>query len=139
MKQQNQTTEQLAEVARTSDILKTPFYPIAEYLNRNNFKRLQLVPDELIVYSDIANHLKNFEAVGGTLYLTSKRLIFISHRFNIQNHSLYINLEDITPEGKSPGFGIDGSRLLITRANGKKEKFVLRKVEKWLEVLDLGS
>ncbi len=42
-----------------------------------------------------ANHFRRGEAVGGYLYLTDARLLFRSHRFNIQNHELSIPLQNI--------------------------------------------
>src|SRR5688572_21922907 len=45
---------------------------------------------ETVVFESMASHYRGAEAVGGKLYLTDKRLIFKSHKLNIQNHKLII-------------------------------------------------
>jgi len=40
------------------------------------------------------------EAVGGKLFLTNRRLVFKSHKLNIQNHELSIHLIDIANVGR---------------------------------------
>ena len=46
--------------------------------------------DENILLESPANHCKGIEGVGGKLFLTNKKLIFKSHKFNIQNHEFSI-------------------------------------------------
>jgi hypothetical protein len=42
-----------------------------------------LATGEAIVKEGAASYLKRYEGVGGKLYLTTERLIFESHAFNI--------------------------------------------------------
>ena len=119
------------EEGRSSD----PFSYFKMLLNRKNFKRLDLDPGEKIVFTDYSTHLKNLESVGGKLFLTDKRLIFISHRFNIQNHMLYLNRNDIAEVGTIRMLIFLRKGLLIKTINGKREKFAVEKIEKWLERL----
>lgn len=84
---------------------------------------------------DLSSHLKNFEAVGGKLFLTNKRLIFISHKFNLQNHKLYILLKDIEEVGTYKVFWIFDKGLAIKTIVGKREKFMVKQQEEWIKLL----
>lgn len=46
--------------------------------------KTELRPGEAIVKAGAANLRRNVEMVGGRLYLTSQRLVFESHRINVQ-------------------------------------------------------
>jgi len=91
-------------------------------------------PDENIVFQTPANHFKGVEGVGGKLYLTNKRLIFKSHKLNIQNHQLLISLEDINNADRYKTLGVNNGLSIITKQN-MTEKFVVEQVDKWIEKL----
>jgi hypothetical protein len=57
--------------------------------------KIETEADENILFETPANHFKGAEAVGGKLYLTNRRLVFKSHKFNIRNHQLVLNISDI--------------------------------------------
>ena len=101
-------------------------------------KGINLVPDEdeTILFETGANHFKGIEAVGGKLYLTTKRLIFKSHRFNFQKHTLSINLDEIASVGRYKVWGISNNGLLVKRKSGLTEKFTVVQPEEWLQHLD---
>jgi len=101
-------------------------------------KGINLVPDEdeTILFETGANHFKGIEAVGGKLYLTTKRLIFKSHRFNFQKHTLSINLDEIASVGRYKVWGISNNGLLVKTKNGLTEKFTVVQPEEWLQHLD---
>jgi hypothetical protein len=90
----------------------------------------------LILFETGANHFKGIEAVGGKLYLTTKRLIFKSHRFNFQKHTLSINLDEIASVGRYKVWGISNNGLLVKRKSGLTEKFTVVQPEEWLQHLD---
>src|SRR5690242_11829987 len=69
--------------------------------------------DETILFDTGANHFKGAEAVGGKLYLTNKRLVFKSHKFNIQNHELSINLFDIDKFDRYKTLGLVNNGLSV--------------------------
>jgi hypothetical protein len=48
---------------------------------------VDIADNEIIVKEGGANHFRGKEGVGGKLVLTDRRLIFKSHKFNIQNNS----------------------------------------------------
>ncbi|HMN33534.1 MAG TPA: hypothetical protein PKA54_09175 [Chitinophagaceae bacterium] len=65
-------------------------------MKKNQPLKIDLLPDEIILLQATANHIKGFENAGGLLYPTNHRLLFISHKLNIQNHTLFIERNEIT-------------------------------------------
>jgi hypothetical protein len=92
-------------------------------------------PDEMILYETPANHFKGVEAVGGKLYLTNKRLFFKSHKFNIQNHSLSIFLNEIMFVNQYKALGFVNNGLSVGVRGGVIEKFVVNEIEEWMKQL----
>lgn len=90
---------------------------------------------ETILFDTGANHFKSAEAVGGKLYLTDKRLVFRSHKFNVQNHELSINLSDIDKVERYKTLGLVNNGLSVTTFNHKTEKFVVQQNDEWLNQL----
>ncbi len=108
------------------------------FINSNNVKqstKINLEPDEMILFDTAANHTKAWESVGGWLYLTTKRLVFKSHSFNIQNHELSINLPDITKIERFKAWYLVNKGLMVSYGSQKTEKFVVQQIEDWLILL----
>jgi hypothetical protein len=97
--------------------------------------KINIEPNETILFETSANHFKGAEAVGGKLYLTNKRLVFKSHKFNIQNHELSISLSDIDKVDRYKTLGLVNNSLLITTTDGKIEKFVVQQPNEWVNYL----
>lgn len=97
--------------------------------------KIDIDPDENIMFETPANHFKGIEGVGGRLYLTNRRLIFKSHKLNIQNHQLSIDLSDIKHVDRYKTLGLVNNGLVITIITDKTEKFVVEKVEEWVKLL----
>lgn len=91
--------------------------------------------DETILFDTGANHFKGAEGVGGKLYLTTKRLVFKSHKFNIQNHELSISLSDIDKVDRYKTLGLVNNGLSVKTVDNKTEKFVVQKIDEWLNQL----
>ena len=87
--------------------------------------------DENVLLESLANHYKGIEAVGGKLFLTNKKLIFKSHKFNIQNHEFSISLDEIVKTDKYKNIGINNGLSILCK-NGKTEKIVVEEPEKWI-------
>jgi hypothetical protein len=87
---------------------------------------------ERIVFETPANHFKGIEAVGGKLYLTNRRLVFKSHKFNIQKHLLSLNIADIAEVDPYKTMGITDNGLLVKTINGSTEKFVVQQRAEWI-------
>jgi hypothetical protein len=84
-----------------------------------------------ILHSGGANHFKKGEAVGGKLYLMSDKIQFQSHSFNIQNHSLIIEMKDIKEVVFFNSLGIVPNGLKIITKDGNTEKFVVNGRKTW--------
>lgn len=97
-----------------------------------NATKANLDLDEKIIFQTHANHFKGIEGVGGRLYLTDKRLIFKSHKLNIQNHQLIIRVTEIASVDKSKTFGLFNNRLSITTTQQVTEEFVVDRIDKWM-------
>ena len=93
-------------------------------------------PDEIIFYETPANHFKGVEAVGGKLYLTNMRLIFKSHKFNIQNHKLSIYWDSIMRVDRYKALGFVNNGFSVIMRGGVIEKFVVKEIEEWMEQLN---
>jgi hypothetical protein len=97
---------------------------------------IDLQHGEQIKFQGPANHIKGIEAVGGKIYLTNQRLFFRSHKWNFQNHSLSIPLEQIgNMEERLPRFAVK-KRLIVKTTNGKCERFVLERLADFSRKLD---
>lgn len=94
--------------------------------------KLDTEAGETILFDTGANHFKGVEAVGGKLYLTNQRLVFKSHKFNIQNHELSINLSDIDKIEKHKTLGLVDNGLSVTTIDNRNEKFVVQQIGEWL-------
>jgi len=97
--------------------------------------KIDIDADEKILFETPANHFKGIEGVGGKLYLTNRRLIFKSHKLNIQNHQLIINSSDIKQVDIYKRLGLVNNGFSITTIADKTEKFVVEKVEEWITLL----
>jgi len=102
------------------------FIPIREEISKN----------VKIVLDDGANHYMGKEAVGGWLFLTEKMLKFISHKFNIQNHTLDIPVNEICALTVTKSLKIFRNGLIIEMQNGTKERFVVNDPDKWIEQIN---
>ena len=100
-----------------------------------NATKIETGTGETILFETGANHFKGAEAVGGKLYLTNKRLVFKSHKLNIQNHELSINLPGIDKVERYKAPGLANNGLAVTTSNNKIEKFVVQQPDEWFNKL----
>lgn len=97
--------------------------------------KITIDADETILFETGANHLKGIEGVGGKLYLTNKRLVFKSHKLNVQNHQLSLNLADIENVDAYKTLGVLNNGLLVTTIDKATEKFVVDQQGEWVKLL----
>jgi hypothetical protein len=97
--------------------------------------KIDTAANEIIVFETGANHFKGAEGVGGKLYLTNERLVFKSHKFNIQNHELSISLSDVDKVDRYKTLGIANNGLAVTTIHNTIEKFVVQQPEEWYNQL----
>jgi len=104
----------------------------SKFLNKST--RIETGTNEIVVFESGANHFKGVEAVGGKLYLTNKRLVFKSHKLNIQNHELSIPLSNIEKVYRYKTL-IANNGLAVQTINHTIEKFVVQLTAEWMEHL----
>ena len=94
----------------------------------------QLEPGERILREAPANHFVGPEAVGGWLVLTDRRLVFKSHRLNVQRHELSLRPAEIggTEPVRTLGLADNGLAVWV---GGRRELFVLDDREAWAEAI----
>jgi hypothetical protein len=97
--------------------------------------KIDTQPGEDILFQTGANHFKGAEGVGGRLYLTNKRLVFKSHKLNVQNHELSINLKDINQVDRYKSLGIVNNGLTVISKNDSLDKFVVEQADEWIKKL----
>lgn len=107
------------------------------YIQSNKFKKNgpKDIDSNNLVLEGSANHLIGAESVGGWLYLTQKELIFMSHKYNIQNHKLIIPINQITSINYAYTLGFIPNGLLII-TESYIEKFVLFNRKRWHEKIN---
>ncbi|AWM12825.1 hypothetical protein DI487_02355 [Flavobacterium sediminis] len=98
--------------------------------------QIENIDGETVIRSGGANHFKNGEAVGGKLYLLKDKLQFQSHNFNVQNHRLSINLNQIKEVGFYNALGLIPNGLEIKTTDGQTEKFVVNGRRIWKEEIE---
>ena len=104
----------------------------ASYQGRKFASENPCRPGEELVKHGSANHFLRLEGVGGYLYLTTERLLFKSHKLNIQNHELSIPLEDVTSARSSLTAGFVPNGLKVVSAN-RREHFAVEDRRGWAE------
>jgi hypothetical protein len=99
-----------------------------------------LEPGELFVKSGPANMQRGWETVGGWLYLTSSRLVFESHVFNINTGATVIPLDTIADVSRSWTKFLDLIPLvpnaIVVLVNDKQEhRFTLWGRSAWAQAI----
>ena len=85
----------------------------------------ELNEGETIKGTVAANLFRGVEAVGGSLTITDRRIIFKPHPFNIQRKVVEIPLSEITDVRERKTLGIVPNGILVTTKSGAKYKFVV--------------
>ena len=104
---------------------------VSRRLEKKFAGQLQLEDAEHIVVEGPANHMLRAEGVGGWLYLTNRRLSFVSHKVNIQVHNLTIRVENIHGVDSGVSAGVIPNRLIVRTIDGD-EHFVVSNRASWL-------
>ncbi|NBP67120.1 MAG: hypothetical protein EBU52_00080 [Cytophagia bacterium] len=111
------------------------FALIMQYAAKKLFKKIiiETTEDENIIKEGGANHFKGKEGVGGKLVLTDKRLIFKSHKFNIQNHQESFDLTQIQKLQITKTLGILENGLKLELITNDIHKFIVDDPAEWME------
>lgn len=91
--------------------------------------------NENIEYEGPANLSRGIEGVGGKLVFTNQKLIFASHKFNIQKGQINIKYSDIIDiETRKTAKLIDNG-IRITTKDSKSYDFVVNDRDQWINIL----
>lgn len=98
---------------------------------------IELRGGERIVRSGAANHWRGSEAVGGKLYVTTQRIVFVPHGMNIQKGIASYDVSAISRVERS---GFLRNQLTVDFADGGSERFVVFRATGWLRLIEsLGN
>lgn len=96
----------------------------------------ELAQNEYIEIEGPGNLFRGIEGVGGKLFLTNRKVIFKSHKINIQNGQTEIAYENITELIKRKTAKLIDNGIRIKTNDGKEFNFVVNEREKWMEKLN---
>jgi hypothetical protein len=98
--------------------------------------QIEVTKDEIINHEGPANLFRGMEGVGGKLLLTDQRLIFKSHKMNIQSGEVQLLLADIkeTSPRKTAKLFQNGLRVLTN--TGEHFDFVVYERSNWISKLN---
>jgi hypothetical protein len=96
----------------------------------------ELTQDENIEIEGLANLFRGMEGVGGKTFLTNKKMIFKSHKMNIQKGQTDIPYEDIQEIIRKKTAKIIDNRIRIKTNDGNEFDFVVNEREEWIEKLN---
>lgn len=98
--------------------------------------QLELTENEEIEIEGPANLFRGMEAVGGKLVLTTKRLIFKSHKLNIQRGETHIEYREIENIKERKTMKLIDNGIRVKTVEGKEFDFVVNEREKWIDKLN---
>lgn len=93
----------------------------------------ELELDEKIEIEGFANLFRGFEAVGGKLFLTDKKMIFKSHKINIQNGQTDIQYQNVNQIIKRKTSRLINNGIRIVTNDNRKFDFVINDRDWWFE------
>lgn len=96
----------------------------------------ELTQDENIEIEGPANLFRGIEGVGGKIFLTNKKVIFKSHKINIQKGQTNIEYSRIKEIAKRKTARLIDNGIRITTDSGEEFDFVVNEREKWIEKLN---
>lgn len=96
----------------------------------------ELTQDEIIAIEGPANLFRGIEGVGGKLFLTNKKVIFKSHKINIQKGQTDIHYDDINDVIKRKTVKLIDNGIRIKTNDAVEFDFVVNEREKWIKKLN---
>lgn len=108
---------------------------IMQYTAKRLFKKIivETEDNETIIKEGGANHFKGKEGVEGKLVLTDKRLIFKSHKFNIQNHQNTFELGQIEKLRATKTLKFLENGLALELTSNDRHKFIVDEPTDWIK------
>jgi hypothetical protein len=103
--------------------------------------KTELRNEESVVKQAGANMQRGIETVGGRLYLTDRRLVFESHRFNVRRGATEVELSEV--ESVEPCWTklfnlipLFPNSLCVRTMHGEEHRFVLNDRMGWKESIE---
>jgi hypothetical protein len=101
-------------------------------------------PGESVIRQAPANLQRGIETVGGKLCLTTMRLVFEAHAFNVQRGTTEIELSNVASANPcwTRFFGLiplAPNSLAVTTKDGREYRFVLFKRAAWRSDIEASS
>lgn len=93
--------------------------------------KLPLEADERVLFEEGASHFHHYIAVGGTLYLTNQRLLFISHEHRVHTHRSSIALASIDRVEPFKTMLLTPNGLAVWKKDGEMEHFIVDDRKSW--------
>ncbi|MGM0635925.1 MAG: GRAM domain-containing protein [Bacteroidota bacterium] len=109
-------------------------HKLAEKVTHKTLKKIQLelVENEEVLITGPANLFRGMEAVGGKLFLTNKRLVFIAHKMNFHKGQTDIYLSDIQSIAQRKTAKLVDNGFRIENKAQEKFDFVVNERDSWL-------
>jgi len=131
------TAQDIANQERNDAAPKAP----ANSPERENIEaRQQPAPgfseDERTLTEVAANLFKGVEAVGGKLRITTKRLVFQSHSFNVQVGTTEIPLSSIDHLEKEKSLGFINNQMVVVLKDGVRHRFVINNRDNIISMIE---
>ena len=86
---------------------------------------------EHVLWEGVANHFVEGEGVGGYMWLTDSRLLFVSHRANVRPHELTIPLHEVREVRAARTLRLVPNALNVDTASDTTERFVVEDRGAW--------
>jgi hypothetical protein len=106
----------------------------AEWQRRRFTSENPCAPGEQLLKQGAANQFRGWEAVGGWLYLTDRRLLFRPHRYNVQKQGLEVPLTDIVETQVCATVWVIPNGLRVVTSQGA-QRFVVEGRRSWVEAI----
>jgi len=91
--------------------------------------------NESIQLEGPANLFRGKEGVGGYLWLTESRLLFQSHRFNVQSGPWETPVSEVASAEPTKTLGFLDNGLQVKLSNGDSVRFVVNKNRFWADAI----
>ena len=111
------------------------FSGLMRYWSKRMLKKVVVLidEDEQVIKEAGANHFKGVEGVGGKLVLTNRRLIFKSHKYNVQNHQEDFSLERMLNLRTQKLLTVYENVIVLQVDDASTHKFVVDEPEDWVK------
>jgi hypothetical protein len=110
------------------------------YLNKSGIAEdeifARLFPDERLLKESPAKHFRRLNGVGGEIYLTNKRLVFIPNPLHYEKYELSIPLERVLRAEPYRINWVINKGVIIVLRNGDSEKFSIKQRMEWIQQLE---